>query len=69
MVRHGRKERRGRTCTVRSMPERIPSRVLSFCGKAGMMPVEALRGIFPDISRSEGRVMEHPVLTGDEPEP
>ena len=40
MVRHGRKERRGRTSTVRSMMEGILSRVLSFCEKAGMMPIE-----------------------------
>jgi hypothetical protein len=68
MVRYGRKESRGHTCTVRSMMERIPCRVLSFCAKAGMMPIEAPRGTFPGVSRSKVREVEHPVLTGDEPE-
>ena len=40
MVHHGRKERHGRTYMVRNMREGILSRVLSFCEKAGMMPIE-----------------------------
>jgi hypothetical protein len=69
MVRHGRKESRGRTCKVRSMMERIPSRVLSFCAKAGMMLTEVLYGPGPGVSQSAVKGREHPVLTGDEPEP
>ena len=68
MVRHGRKERRGRTYTVRSMMEGILSRVLSFCEKAGMMPIEAPPDTFSGVSRSEVSGVEHPVLTGDEPD-
>ena len=48
--------------------ERIPSRVLSFCAKAGMMPIEAPPGILPGVSQFEVRGVEHPVLTGDEPD-
>jgi hypothetical protein len=69
MTRHGRKERRGRTYTVRSMMERTPSRMLSFCEKAGMMPIEAPHGTFPGFSWADVREVEHPVLTGDESEP
>ncbi len=65
----GRKERYSRTYTVRSMMERILSRVLSFCEKAVMMPSEAPHGPFPGVSRSDVRGVGHPVLTRDEPEP